>query len=400
VGLAVLMAILPAGCGSSSTHAAAAAVATPEQCAQTVAGTLGEVGERIYRTAASGADVAEAVHRVEYSAALVLALKSHSASATRAALDALLLNQIVRIEITRGGRVFAAAAGGTPALAPVRGSIPGTDAGFILSVQGDATFLQVARRLTGAQVLLLGDSGAGVRRVAGTFAGPPAASVPASGPLSVAQSSYQAVSIAAAAYPSGHLRIAMLVPSAAISCVGSTAQARVETLGHVGERIYQEELKSKDVTTTLGDIESSAAFRRAVAAANPVATHAAIDGFFKAHLHVVRVRVMIGSRLLVDIGGPYVLAPVHGVLRSGGRVIADFTMAIQDDAGYLKLARLFTGAEVLMRTGGSQVKGTLSPGPATLPARGAVSYAGHTYEAYSFTGEAFPSGPLHISLLL
>ena len=34
-------------------------------------------------------------------------------------------------------------------------------------------------------------------------------------------------------------------------------------------------------------------------------------------------------------------------------------MAIQDDAGYLKLAHLFTGAEVLMRTGGRQVMGTL-----------------------------------------
>jgi hypothetical protein len=75
-------------------------------------------------------------------------------------------------------------------------------------------------------------------------------------------------------------------------------------------------------------------------------------------------------------------------------------MAIQDDAGYLKLAHLFTGADVLMRTGGRQVMGTLSPGPADIPARGEVPYAGKTYEAYSFTGEAFPAGPLRLSLLL
>jgi hypothetical protein len=108
----------------------------------------------------------------------------------------------------------------------------------------------------------------------------------------------------------------------------------------------------------------------------------------------------VGGRLLYDLGGPHVLAPVHGTLRSGGRVIGDFEMSIQDDAGYLKLARLFTGAEVLMRVDGRQVQGTLSPGPATVPERGAVSYGGSSYEAYSFTAEAFPSGPLRISLLL
>jgi hypothetical protein len=174
----------------------------------------------------------------------------------------------------------------------------------------------------------------------------------------------------------------------------------VETLGHVGERIYEEELHSPAVTATLRHIEGSTSFQRAVAAGDAAAARTAIIGFFGQHIHVVRVRVMIGSRLLIDEGGPFVLAPVHGTLRSGGRVVGHFTMAIQDDAGYLKLARLFTGAEVLMRTGAKQVMGTLNPGPASVPDRGAVVYGGHTYQAYSFSGVAFPSGPLRISLLL
>jgi hypothetical protein len=90
---------------------------------------------------------------------------------------------------------------------------------------------------------------------------------------------------------------------------------------------------------------------------------------------------------------------VAGTLRKGGRVVGNFLTAIQDDAGYMKLARLFTGADVLMRVGGKQVMGTLSPGPARVPDRGAVSYRGRDYEAYSFTATAFPSGPLRISLL-
>jgi hypothetical protein len=98
-----------------------------------------------------------------------------------------------------------------------------------------------------------------------------------------------------------------------------------------------------------------------------------------------------------------VLAPVHGEVRSAGKLVGRFSFAIQDDAGYLKLAHLFTGGEVLMRTGPNgthQVMGTLNPGPASVPGRGPVNYEGHEYEAYSFTGEAFPSGALRISLLL
>jgi len=399
--LASLTALLLAACGSATatrTRAAAAAVAPPAaagECASTVAGTLGQVGERIYHEAATGGDVAEAVHRVQSSTALQSAILGNDSSAAGAALRSLMLNQIVRIEVLLAGRVFAAA-GSQAAIAPVSGAIPGTNAGFILSVQADHSFLQVAQQITGAQILLLD----GTRRLDSTITGSAPSSVPISGPLSSGGQSFQVFSLTGAAYPSGALRIAVLVPSAAISCPGSTAQARVETLGHVGERIYGEELHSRAVSSTIRHIEESVSFRRAVAAADPAATRAAIEGFFAQHIHVVRVRVTIGDRLLVDVGGPFALAPLHGTLRSNGRVVGHFTTAIQDDAGYLKLAHLFTGAQVLMRTGGRQVMGTLSPGPATVPAHGEVTYSGNTYQAYSFTGQAFPSGPLQLSLLI
>jgi hypothetical protein len=53
-----------------------------------------------------------------------------------------------------------------------------------------------------------------------------------------------------------------------------------------------------------------------------------------------------------------------------------------------------------MRHGGTQVAGTLRPGPASVPERGPVGYGGRSYEAYSFTASAFPAGPLRISLLI
>jgi hypothetical protein len=385
--------------GTSPSSATSPASST---CATTVASTLGTVAARVYHEAATGGDVAQAVHRIQSSAALAGAIDSGNAGAAAAALRGLLAGQIVRVEVLRGGHLFAQAGSG-PAIAPVRGQVPGTSASFVLSTQPVKAYLQVVHQVTGAQVLLLAGSAGGspgVRSLAGTIGGSLPASAPAEGPLTLAGQSYQTFTLPGAVYPAGPLRIVLLVPSTTISCPGSPALARVETLGHVGERIYQEELHSPDVTATLHHMEDSAVFQRAVAAGDATATRAAIIGFFGQHIHVVRVRVTVGSHLLVDEGGPFVLAPVHGTLRSGGRVVGHFEMAIQDDAGYLKLAHLFTGAEVLMRTGSRQVMGTLSPGSSTVPDRGEVTYRGRTYQAYSFLGEAFPEGPLRISLLL
>jgi hypothetical protein len=381
---------------TASSPASTTATTAPSSCASTVAGTLVQVAERIYHVAATGGDVAEAVHRVQSSTLLASAIAAGNASAADTRLHRLLLDQIAGVEIIRDGRVFASAGSGA-AIAPVRGSIPGTGASFVLSVQSDHDFVQVAHQVTGAQVQVSDPAG---HWLAGTIYTPPPATVPDSGPLSYGGLSYAVASLAGAAYPSGAVRIALLVPSRDISCPGSISQARVETLGHAGERIYQEERSSPDVAATLRKLERAPFFRRAVAERSVAATTAAIEDFFAAHIHVVRVRVSVGGHLLVDVGGPYALAPVRGTLRLKGRVVGQFEMAIQDDAGYLKLAHLFTGAEVLMREGSRQVMGTLSPGPASVPERGAVSYGGRSYEAYSFAAEAFPSGALRISLLI
>ncbi|HEY2537526.1 MAG TPA: hypothetical protein VGI24_11155 [Solirubrobacteraceae bacterium] len=382
------------GAAKTSSTSAAPTTSTPASCAATVATTLGTVANRVYHEAATGGIVAQAVHRLQNSSALKSAVNSGNAAAAGAALRELTLGQIVRAEVLRGGRVLAQTGSGS-AIAPARGSIPGTSATFVVSTQSAHSYLQVVHQVTGAQLVLT----SGTHRLASTIGGLPSGP-PAEGPLTIAGQSFQTATLTGAVYPSGTLSIALLAPIAGVSCPGSTGQTRVETLGHVGERIYQEELHSPAVAATVRHIEASSNFQHAVAAHDATAVRAAIVRFFGEHIHVVRVRVTTNGQLLEDLGGPYVLAPVRGTVRSGGRVVGQFEMAIQDDAGYLRLAHLFTGAEILMRTGARQVMGTLSPGPANVPARGPVSYGGHTYEAYSFTGEAFPTGPLRMSLLL
>jgi hypothetical protein len=404
----LLAAGLLAGCGSTTPTRTKATVAatepkttakstgaalTPGICAKIEADTMGTVAARVYHEAATGGDVAQAVHRVQSSSALAEAVNSGDAAAAKAALRELMLGQIVRIEVLRGGHILAQAGSGD-AIAPVRGSIKGTSATFALSTQASRGYAEVVHQVTGAKVSLTTGPGTG------SAGGEPASAGGAPRVTEGAPAGYRATTLMGTAYPEVSLRIVLLVPRTGVSCPGSAGQARVETLGKVGELIYGEELHSPGVAKTVGHIEASRAFREAVAAREPVATRNAIVGFFKEHIHVVRVRVRTGAGLLVDVGGPYVLAPVKGAVRKDGKTVGSFEMAIQDDAGYLKLAHLFTGAEVLMREGERQVMGTLTPGPATVPDRGSVSYDGHNYEAYSFTGDAFPEGQLRISLLL
>ncbi len=388
--------------GSTATRAA-----TSGSCASAAAATLGEVAQRIYREAASGHGVGEAVARVERSPALAAAVSAGDAGAARAALQALLANQIARIEIVKAGHVLASAGSG-PAIAPVRGTLAHGDASYVLSAQADDSYLNVAKQVTGAEVLLLSGAGspsAGARRLASTLTVPQPARIPTRGTLEVEKRSYAVYSLSGSVYPSGALRIVLLIPTAAIRCAGPARATHLATVGHVGERIYAEEAHSPYVLATLRHIEADRAFQLAVAARDVTATRASIVGFFAAHIHVVRVRVTVpgaggAQRLLYDLGGPYVLAPVHGTLRSAGKLVGRFSFAIQDDAGYIKLAHRFTGADVVMRTGSEQVMGTLDPGPAHIPDRGAVAYRGQSYGAYSFLGEAFPFGPLRISLLV
>jgi hypothetical protein len=378
-----------------SAPSAPTAPTVPASCPEIGAGTLGGIAGRIYHEAVAGSIAGEAVHRLRSSTSLAAAVRSGEAAATASALRSLTLGQIVRVEVLRAGKRLASVGSGV-AIAPVTGTIPGSGGGrFVLSVQTDKTFLQVTKQVTGADVLLLD----GEHRAAGTIGLPAGVKVPDTGALTVSGKDYEVSTLTGSAYPSGALRIAVLVPAAGISCPAVASQTRAAVLGKVGERIYEEEAHSPYVAATVRRMENTAAFRSAVAAHDVAATRKAIIGFFAAHIHVVRVRVTVNGKLLYDLGGPHVLAPVQGTLREGSKVVGRFLMAIQDDAGYLRLAQLFTGAQVLMRTGAEQVAGTLSPGPSSVPNRGTVTYRGHTYQAFSFTGTAFPSGPLRISLL-
>jgi hypothetical protein len=173
-------------------------------------------------------------------------------------------------------------------------------------------------------------------------------------------------------------------------------------VGQVATRIYANELSSSEVFRDKRQVETFSPLLSAVASGNRTAVREAVESLVFSHTHLVRLRVTRGGEVLADVGGPEILAPLSGSLRSGGATVGHYVLSVQDDLGYVKLVTRFTGVSLVLRAGSRilPVEGAVTPGPASIPAHGPVSYRNRTYEAFSFDAKAFPSGPLRISLLV
>jgi hypothetical protein len=185
-------------------------------------------------------------------------------------------------------------------------------------------------------------------------------------------------------------------------CGRAAPETLAQTVGWVAKQIYYGEVSSSRTEADRRQVESYAPLLQAVAGDHQAATKAAVTKLVYSHTHIVRLRVIRGSKLLADVGGPYVLAPLGGTLRLHGRVVGHYLLSVQDDLGYVKIETHFIGAPLVMRIGAKAipVDGLLAPGPAAIPEHGPVRYRHVTYQAYSFDASAFPSGLLRISVLV
>ncbi|HEV3035955.1 MAG TPA: hypothetical protein VGX72_14345 [Solirubrobacteraceae bacterium] len=201
------------------------------------------------------------------------------------------------------------------------------------------------------------------------------------------------------------------------ACGSAAPEALAQTVGSVAKQIYEGEVSSPETVKDRHQVESYAPLLRAVAGGGEAAVKAAVTSLVYSHTHIVRLRVSRGSKLLADVGGPYVLAPLSGTLRLHGRTVGHYTLSVQDDLGFVKIETHYIGAPLVLRAGltGAPAKrvpvkdvpandvpvaGLLAPGPAGIPEHGPVTYRHVIYQAYSFDASAFPSGTLRISLLV
>jgi hypothetical protein len=407
LGVLLAAAILALTPGSSSATEPrlppllGAAGTSPSNCASVVTTTVGHVAHQFYRHEILGRDAHDSIARVERSGPLRNAVVRGDAAGTRAALEGLTANLIARIRVFRGSHQLAEV-GRDPALAPIGGPLRDSFGHLIghfeLSMGSDLTFVSRLGGLAGTAILIR----SGGDKIAGTLE-PGPLSVPTRGPLEYAGRTYGAYTFQAQAYPAGQIQISILVPvlGTAPLCGTSTGETVANTIGQEGLRIYSSELHGPDIDHASSFIRTAEDMLSAVMRSDPVAVRAAIVGFFRTTIHIVRVRVSRGGLVINDVGGPAVLAPVSGTFfDAAGQPIGRYLFSLQDDAGYIKQATEWTGAEVVMRVRGHPVAGSLRPGPRRLPVRGSLRYDGVTYQVFSFMATSFPDAPLRISLLI
>jgi hypothetical protein len=266
---------------------------------------------------------------------------------------------------------------------------------FLMSVWSDSAFLEEVKAITGGLVVLRAPDGSSLGGSPALPRGP----LPVEGKLALKSLAYSYTSFPAARYPSGSLRVYLLMPLAGTArlCGGSSQDTVVNTISRVAALIYAAETGPRALLQ-VHRVQRDGALLRAVARGDRAAIRRAIVGLL--NQHVVRIRVSRGARLLGDVGGPFVLGPRHGTLRIGGRVIGTFLLSIQDDLGYRLLADRMAGLEVLMHAGGRLVMSSLGPAPPPAPITGIYRYRGHSYRVYTLHATAFPSGPLLVSVLI
>jgi hypothetical protein len=185
-------------------------------------------------------------------------------------------------------------------------------------------------------------------------------------------------------------------------CGKAAPEVLAQTIGWVASRIYNGEVDSSETIKDRHQVETYAPLLRAVAANDKAAIKTAVTSLVYSHTHIVRLRVLIGAKLLADVGGPYILAPLSGTLSLHRHTIGRYVMSVQDDVGYVKIETRFTGVPVVLRTGAKNVpiEGLVTPGPVKIPEHGPLTYKHVVYQAYSFEASRFPSGPLRISVLV
>lgn len=175
------------------------------------------------------------------------------------------------------------------------------------------------------------------------------------------------------------------------------ARARAALIG--AEARYHLEERGRTIHADLQQIAHDSAFTSALTAGD---LHGALEAANRELVrHVVRIRVIRGSHVLVDanptsfdVGGSSL-----ELFSGGGRDLGRLVITVQDVIGFNKLVHKLQHADVIVR-GAGDARTTLSSVPkGRLPTSGCARIGGRTYVLGSFVRKGFTGEPLRIWVL-
>ena len=120
-------------------------------------------------------------------------------------------------------------------------------------------------------------------------------------------------------------------------------------------QVYAHELSGPGVRADQHQVEGYRPLLSALASGNRAGVRKAVTSLVYFHTHIVRLRVIQGSAVLADVGGPYIIAPVGGELHFHGRTVGHYLLSVQDDLGYVKLETRYVGLPLVLHMGTLQL---------------------------------------------
>jgi hypothetical protein len=193
-------------------------------------------------------------------------------------------------------------------------------------------------------------------------------------------------------------------------CAGTVAAApaaiaKAERVTAVGRRQYAAEVNGGKARALLRRVGTDPGLLRALQQGD-AATRAYVGRQFPNvwyHWHISRMRILRGSRAVVETGVPFVVAPSQMTLKGPhGQVLGTLQISIQDEIGFVRLMHRLYKVDVVVRgQGAAHVRSSLPAATrARLPSSGPVTIAGRRYQVRSFRQTAWNHEPVTVSILV
>ena len=204
------------------------------------------------------------------------------------------------------------------------------------------------------------------------------ATLPSSGTTLVRGVRYLVHSFYVGHFPSGRLRVWLLVRAPARSLARQPcAQVRADEAAAIARLAYSRASTGSAVQFALNALSKEHELPVALAAGDYASASTLVTGLV-GHGGFGGLQVLVGGHLVAAAGGTDpLISPVRApILDAGGVVIARAVLAVQNASGFAYLAHYLTGDPVLVRSGSSS--SAAPPGPAVLPNSGRSATAAST----------------------
>jgi hypothetical protein len=187
----------------------------------------------------------------------------------------------------------------------------------------------------------------------------------------------------------------------------SRAAARIDHLTAIAKQQYAGEVSGTRSIQTLHSVGRDPTLLRLLGSRDLGAARAYIARQYRDvwyHWHVSRMRITQGSRVVSQLGVPFVIPASHMTLRgAGGRNLGTLAVSMQDEIGVVRLLhREYPALQVVIRSQRShQLRTSMySAAFVKLPSSGTVRISGGRYLVRSFGEKDWSGEPVTIWLLM